>query len=80
MHPFTSILAIIALASSATATIRGGQCCSSLLDKCHYEGAWGCVQVDAAYCVDQTKNCDYDCGGSGYAYQKRKYAAHVKDR
>ncbi|KAF7191616.1 hypothetical protein HII31_07118 [Pseudocercospora fuligena] len=52
--------------------IRGGQCCSGLLNKCKSEGAWGCVQVDAAYCVDQTKGCDQACGGSGYAYRKHK--------
>lgn len=28
--------------------------------------------ADAGYCVDQTKECDAACGGSGFAYEKHK--------
>ncbi|KAI5371106.1 hypothetical protein Slin14017_G019850 [Septoria linicola] len=37
---------------------------------CQNQGAWGCVQLEGPYCVDQTRECDAACGWTPYAYQK----------
>lgn len=65
--------ALVALSSSVSATVRGGQCCQQGLYHCQQEqGDWGCVQLAGPNCVQQTQGCDEECGGSGYAYRKTR--------